>query len=114
MLKEKVKNPEDYQVEHVLEWQTVADFFSWVRDEKITGTSFQVTNLSPKSDICRYVKESWFGGNQASFSLTDDGPERTVENHLKWGFPGLENRPKDFAFLHKLPNRWKAQVSLTS
>ncbi|KAK7185531.1 glycosyl hydrolases family 18 protein [Paraphaeosphaeria sporulosa] len=110
MLKAKVKNPEDYQVEHVLEWQTVADFFSWVRDKKITGTSFQVTNLPADSNICRYFKESWFGGSQVSFSLTNDGPERTVKDHLKWGFPGLDNRPKDFAFLHKVPNRLKAQM----
>lgn len=115
MLKAQVENPEDYQVEHVLEWQTVGDFFTWVRDKKITGTAFQGTNLpAGGADICRYIKESWFGGSQASFSWATGGPARTVEEHLKWGFAGLGNRQKDFAFLHKLPNKWKAQVNLPS
>ncbi|KAF2437309.1 hypothetical protein P171DRAFT_478010 [Karstenula rhodostoma CBS 690.94] len=102
-------NPKDYQVEHVLEWQTVTDFFTWVRDKK-NHRFPDPTDPQKDVDFCKFWKTTWTGAHPQSFSLVPGGPERTAVDHLKWGFPGLENRAHEFAFLHKTLSKWKAQA----
>ncbi|KAJ4300878.1 hypothetical protein N0V90_002966 [Kalmusia sp. IMI 367209] len=109
MLKANI-DPKDYQVEHVLEWQTVTNFFTWVRDKKITDLRFQDPKTQKKVDFCKFWKETWVLTKSESFSIVSGGPERTAGDHLKWGFPGLQNRPYEFTFVHKTINGIKAQM----
>jgi hypothetical protein len=101
----------NYQIEHVLEWQTVTYFFDWV-NKKMRSDTPRFDNPDPKSkggkpDFCGYWKGLWLGASQPSFSI-DNSVDRTPSEHLKFAYPGIIsgnfNHGKEFVWLHKLIN----------
>lgn len=103
----------DYQVEHVLEWNVVTRFFDWVRDQK-PGKVFEHPDKAQKGkkvDFCEYWRQTWTTADVQlqTFKITDgspnsDGPAKGVLAHLASAFPGKDNFPEEFVYLHTLLN----------
>jgi hypothetical protein len=69
-------NPKDYQIEHLLKWQTVAEFFTWVRDKRLDDRqSRDPKNPQKHIDFCKFWKATWTGARPQSFSLAASGPK---------------------------------------
>ncbi|KAF2449582.1 hypothetical protein P171DRAFT_480661 [Karstenula rhodostoma CBS 690.94] len=101
----KVMNRRWYQIEHVLEWQTVADSFTWIRDKKKTGKVFEnpKEGTTDKVDFCVYWKGTWTGANPKAFSIDQSAPQ-TVEQHLSEAYPSLQHTPHEFVWLEATIN----------
>ena len=106
--KPRTTNPRGYQIEHVLEWQLVVQFFTWINDKRIRGPRFR----NPYSDaatkdlnFCGYWKETWFGtGSDSSKFSIGDSQERNVRQHLQSAYPGTNNFLEEFVWLETTIN----------
>lgn len=103
----------NYQIEHVLEWQVVTKFFEWVQtkkaDEKFDNPDPKKTN---KLKFCPYWKATREGANSPVFKLKpDEKKELNALGHLRYAYPGKNNFPEEFVWLHTAVNSpAKAQV----
>lgn len=78
----------EYETEHVLEWQTVTNFFNVMGDEittKFDHPDPKQPASATKLDFCEYWKESWkFDKGQVM-----DGPDQVVEDATILGVDGV-------------------------
>lgn len=79
----------DYDSEHVMEWQTVTDFFSKMNSKG--GKTYDHPDPSKpdgtKTDFCTYWIQSWSLDAGQEFSI-DGSPKYTPWNHIKTAYPG--------------------------
>lgn len=94
----------DYEVEHILEWNVVAGFFEWVRDQR-PGNVFEHPEKAQKGkkvDFCEYWRQTWTTDDVKllTFDIDGDGPKQSVLDHLASAYPGTKNFPEEFVYLH--------------
>jgi hypothetical protein len=96
-----------YHIEHILEWQTVANFFKWM-NRKMTKAGKMFTNPDPsqqgkgKLDFCDYWAEQWKGSYPST--ITINGKTLMPLEHMKWAYPGVKNREEEFVWLQASMN----------
>jgi hypothetical protein len=103
-----------YEVEHILEWQTVTKFFEYLNEEVFKDDTFDNPDptkvSSGKIDFCSYWGATW--DESPAFALGGAGAKRDPMTHLKWAFPGTQNHIEEFVMLDKNINApAKSQVS---
>ncbi|KAG9233482.1 hypothetical protein BJ875DRAFT_485120 [Amylocarpus encephaloides] len=102
---------EKYELEHVLEWQTVTGFFDWLNDDKKQGKIFPNPDPNKKDKVtfCDYFQGTWEmdngedkrddADNPAAFALEKDGEERTPRQHLAAAYPSTQFHYDEFVYL---------------
>jgi hypothetical protein len=100
----------DYQIEHVLEWQVVTKFFTWLEENRLKGEIFD--NPSPtavdkdenrkKIQFCPYWKTLW--QDSPTFRINGKGESRKALQHLKYAYPGIDNHDNEFIYLQSTVN----------
>ena len=101
-----------YQVEHILEWQLVTNFFDWMSLEYNGGQSkFDNPNGRGKVDFCDYWKGTW--ANTKAFSILGKPVAYSPLDFIRKEFPSTTNDFKnEFVWLESTINSpAKAQVS---
>ncbi|KAF1969577.1 hypothetical protein BU23DRAFT_238666 [Bimuria novae-zelandiae CBS 107.79] len=94
-----------YQVEHVLEWQTMTDFFSWIGYKKKANELFLDSDPSKSGrvNVCAYWKATWTGEGAKAFPIGQSAC-KVVEQHLQDEYPSLQHTPHEFVWLEKTLN----------
>ncbi|KAF9732388.1 hypothetical protein PMIN06_007464 [Paraphaeosphaeria minitans] len=111
----------DYQVEHVLEWQVVTGFFHWIEERKFAIKEFNNPNKSKlkkhgkraQLDLCGYLKATWKNPKPPTFKLafSKDDQKRTALGHIQWAYPGKNHFEEEFVYLQDTVNgRAKQQM----
>jgi hypothetical protein len=96
-----------YHIEHILEWQTVAKFFDWM-DRKMAKAGTKFTHPDPtlqnkdQLTFCKYWVEQWKGSYQSQ--ITINGKTMVPLDHMKYAYPGVNNREDEFVWLQSSMN----------
>ncbi|KAL1608080.1 hypothetical protein SLS60_003019 [Paraconiothyrium brasiliense] len=96
----------EYEIEHVLEWQTVTRFFEWLNDhhfaKKRKFTDPDPTQGGARIDFCEYWSKTW--ATQA-FTIDVNGRSRVdAKKHIARQYPGVNFR-NEFVWLQKDINK---------
>ncbi|CAI6336774.1 unnamed protein product [Periconia digitata] len=117
----------DYDTEHVMEWQVITDFFATMQSK---GEMFDhpdprkaSTDGTKQVDFCTYWYESWNLGNDQAFTITISGSDKlTPWDHIAASYPSGSNQwkaelialqrninapPKSSLFMDDAPLVWK-------
>jgi hypothetical protein len=101
-----------YQVEHILEWQLVTNFFDWMNVEYNGGQSkFDNPKGGVKVDFCEHWKGTW--ANTKAFTISGKPVAYNPLDFIRKEFPSTTNDFKnEFVWLESTINSpAKAQVS---
>jgi hypothetical protein len=97
----------EYEVEHILEWQLVTGFFTWLNEEHF-GRRKQFTNpeiakkKGVKVDFCTYWRKTW---DAPAFTIpVNRNRAQNAKQHVAWQYPGVDFR-NEFVFLQKDINK---------
>lgn len=88
---------QDYEVEHIMEWQLVTKFFDYLDHDHFGGRA-QFTDPDPAQNgaqigFCDYWTKTW---NNQRFTIAVNGnTPRTAQKHLAWQFLGVEFKDTD-------------------
>ncbi|KAL1606402.1 hypothetical protein SLS60_003805 [Paraconiothyrium brasiliense] len=85
---------ENYEIEHILEWQMVTKFFDWLSKDKYKSAR-QFPNPAPlgknKVDFCTYWKQTW---DTPAFVISANSKRApkglTAKTHLAYQYPGKD------------------------
>lgn len=98
-------NPEtkvEYQIEHILEWNTVTSFFDWLNEDHFKDRRWPHPNPNrragtPTVNFCTLWKEIW--NSAPAFQL--NGQTLSPNKHLASKYPSSRHFVKDFVWLQK-------------
>lgn len=105
------------QTEHVLEWQTIEEFFGPYLEKHFATTQF--TNPDPnvmdgstrsKTKWCTAWSTSWTFTGQNKFALKAGGPEKTPFQWIADVYPSKEKYRNEFTLLQRGSNSVKGRV----
>lgn len=104
----------DYDSEHVMEWQIVTDFFQKMQAKGGSNYDHPDPNQAGvKTDFCTYWIESWSLEDTQAFSI-DNGAAMTPWSHIASAYPSKQNFKEEMIRLqNNINQRAKANVSLT-
>ncbi|KAL1607711.1 hypothetical protein SLS60_002646 [Paraconiothyrium brasiliense] len=100
------RTPVVYEIEHILEWNTVTNFFDWLNEERFKGRRWPHPDPNkrarqPTVNFCGFWKEVWNSG--PAFQM--NGAALTANKHLASKYPSSQHFTKEFVWLQKELNK---------
>lgn len=113
-LKNKIRG---YETEHVLEWQTVTEFFNDHLSDHFKNTKFKSPDPNDTKDKtrlevewCSFWQTSWSFDKGEKFALQKGGPEMSPFEWIADVYPSTQKHRDEFTFLQKGSNSVKGRV----